>query len=105
MPSTDLQLHSTVALGLLTVLIVAASHAAAATIRVPQDHNTIQAGIDAASSGDVVVVDAGTYKERIHLKRESRSGAPGTTGKASSACSALKQPSLTATLQARQPRA
>ncbi len=62
------RLHSTVALGLLTVLIVAASHAAAATIRVPQDHNTIQAGIDAASSGDVVVVDAGTYKERIHLK-------------------------------------
>jgi hypothetical protein len=62
------RLHSTVALGVLTVLIAAASHAAAATIRVPQDHNTIQAGIDAASSGDVVVVDAGTYKERIHLK-------------------------------------
>jgi hypothetical protein len=42
--------------------------AAAATLRVPQDHATIQAAVDAAGSGDTVLVNPGTYRERIHLK-------------------------------------
>ncbi|MCA9030145.1 MAG: right-handed parallel beta-helix repeat-containing protein [Planctomycetaceae bacterium] len=40
----------------------------AATINVPGDHKTIQAAVDAAAFGDVVLVAAGTYKERITLK-------------------------------------
>jgi len=34
-----------------------------ATIRVPGDHKTIQAAIDAASDGDLILVDPGTYDE------------------------------------------
>lgn len=50
------------------VLLVAALSASAAEIRVPAHHLTIQAAIDAARSGDVVLVAAGTYRERIVLK-------------------------------------
>lgn len=42
--------------------------AMAATLNVPGDHATIQAAIDAAQSGDVVIVAPGTYKERLRLK-------------------------------------
>jgi len=35
------------------------------TIRVPEDHETIQAGVDAASSGDLVLVAADTYDEEV----------------------------------------
>lgn len=38
------------------------------TIRVPGDHRTIQAAIDGAKRDDVVLVDPGTYHERIRLK-------------------------------------
>jgi hypothetical protein len=37
-------------------------------IRVPQDQPTIQAGINAAGDGDVVLVDEGTYTENINFK-------------------------------------
>ena len=37
-------------------------------LRVPQDHATIQAAIDAAKPRDVVVVEAGTYFELIAMK-------------------------------------
>jgi len=50
--------------------------ARADTLQVPQEHATIQAAIDAAKSGDVVLVGPGTYKERIRLK-------PGVTLKSS----------------------
>ena len=39
------------------------------TIHVPADSPTIQAAIDSAKDGDVVLVTAGTYRERIVLKR------------------------------------
>ncbi len=40
----------------------------AAELRVPQDHRTIQAAINAAKPGDAVLVSPGEYDERITLK-------------------------------------
>ncbi len=37
------------------------------TIHVPADYTTIQAGIDAAQNGDMVLVDDGTYLENINF--------------------------------------
>jgi parallel beta-helix repeat protein len=35
------------------------------TVRVPEDYETIQAGVNAASSGDLVLVAPGTYPEQV----------------------------------------
>lgn len=40
-------------------------------IRVPQDQNTIQLGVNAANPGDIVLVDQGRYKESIIVNRNS----------------------------------
>ncbi len=54
----------------LTLLVVGLAHPpiVAATLRVPEDHTTVQAAIDAARPGDVVTVAPGKYPERIRLK-------------------------------------
>jgi len=47
----------------LAILLVAALPSNANTIHVPADHSTIQAGLDAASLGDTVLVVSDTYYE------------------------------------------
>jgi hypothetical protein len=54
---------------LFSLMAVAAGHPVlAATLRVPQEHTSIQAAIEASSSGDTIVVSPGRYTERIYLK-------------------------------------
>ena len=57
-------------LGLIAfiALMQTAAPAVADTIRVPNDHVTIQAAIDAASTGDTILVKPETYKERIRIR-------------------------------------
>jgi hypothetical protein len=42
-----------------------------ATIRVPEDHDTIQAAVDAASPGDLVLIGPGTYEEAVDVETEN----------------------------------
>lgn len=65
--------------------IATAQPALAATLRVPQDHKTIQAAIDGANPGDTITVAPGKYMERIRLKpgitlRSDGDDARGTDG-------------------------
>ena len=48
-------------------LLLASSFAVAATINVPKDQPTIQAGINAANNGDTVLVAPGKYVENINF--------------------------------------
>ncbi len=53
-------------LGILAAIALSSTYANATTRRVPQDYPTIQAAVDAAVAGDVVLVSAGTYGDVTH---------------------------------------
>jgi Right handed beta helix region len=42
-----------------------------ATVRVPEDHDTIQAAVDAAAPGDLVLIAPGTYEEAVDVETEN----------------------------------
>jgi parallel beta-helix repeat protein len=67
----------------LAVLNFMVTSVSAATRRVPQDFETIQAAVDSSESGDLVLVAAGTYRQRIKLKDgiTLRSAGDNTSGK------------------------
>jgi pectin methylesterase-like acyl-CoA thioesterase len=50
-------------------LLVQLPHASARTINVPGDYTTIQAGINAANSGDTIHVSAGRYYEDVEINK------------------------------------
>ena len=54
----------------LFILILLVTSAGAATLNVPGDYATIQAAINAASPGDTILVQSGTYKENIDVNKQ-----------------------------------
>ncbi len=54
-----------------TILLVSMSVSTATTIHVPAEQPTIQAGIDAASDGDTVLVSSGSYPEHVDFHGKS----------------------------------
>lgn len=56
------------ALAALLVLLACAAAARADTLRVPKDFDTIQQAVDAASSGDTILIASGTYVEAVHIE-------------------------------------
>ncbi len=54
-------------LGVAAVLVACGDDGGAAVLRVPADHGSIQAAVDAASAGDLVLVEPGVYHESVTI--------------------------------------
>ncbi|MEI6502355.1 MAG: hypothetical protein WCP21_15190, partial [Armatimonadota bacterium] len=52
---------------LMALVLLSGTYATAATLSVPSAYSTIQTAINGAATGDVVVVAAGTYHERLNF--------------------------------------
>ena len=63
---------------ILTVTLAGAAHAA--KIRVPDDHGTVQAAVDAAEAGDTVIVRRGNWGEVVGMSRKTDITIKGETG-------------------------
>lgn len=65
--------HASIVVGLLalvlgaSLLVAQPAGAEATTIRVPQDHATVQGAVDAASAGDLILIDRGVYNEEVFI--------------------------------------
>lgn len=56
----------------LTLLVLTSTPVAlAATLRVPDDHPTIQQAVDASQTGDVIRIRSGTYREVVNIIRRT----------------------------------
>jgi len=66
----------------MLALLISFSPLSASIINVPEDHETIQAGIDASRNGDTVLVQPGIYRENItfHERRITLASLFLTTG-------------------------
>ena len=54
----------------LSLVVTSPASAQGTTIRVPQDHATVQAAVDAAGAGDLILVDEGIYHEEVFIAPE-----------------------------------
>jgi len=55
---------------LIAIMAFCGGLAVAAERRVPEDFPTIQAAVDAARSGDIVLISPGTYQETVTIRRK-----------------------------------
>lgn len=92
--ATTLRLSASARSLLFLLISFAALPLSAAVIKVPADQPTIQAGINAAATGDTVLVAPGTYFENIDFKGKAIT----VTSSGGAAVTTISGPNKTATV-------